>query len=100
MQLMPATASYISRGAATAGGRARLHEPGYNLRLAQQYIGHLRNDLGSDNLFLLMAAYNGDPGNLKKWLAAIDSKNDPLLFVESLPSLETQHYVRNVTANL
>ena len=42
------------------------------------------------NLIYLTAAYNGGPGNLKKWLEKTNYLNDPLFFMESIPSRETR----------
>ena len=48
------------------------------------------------NLIFLTAAYNGGPGNLKKWLEQTNFKNDPLLFMESIPSRETRWFIEKV----
>ena len=48
----------------------------------------------------MLAAYNGGPGNLNKWLRSIDHRDDPLLFIESIPARETRIYVKSVIANL
>ena len=48
----------------------------------------------------MVAAYNGWPGNLRKWLGKVDHQNDPFLLVESIPARETRYYVKNVVSNL
>ena len=48
------------------------------------------------NLIYLTAAYNGGPGNLKKWLDKTNYLNDPLLFMESIPSRETRWFIEKV----
>jgi soluble lytic murein transglycosylase-like protein len=48
----------------------------------------------------LLAAYNGGPGNLNKWLRKVDHQDDPLLLIESIPSRETRSYVKSVITNL
>ena len=48
----------------------------------------------------LLAAYNGGPGNLRKWLAKVDHQDDPFLLIESIPARETRHYIKNVVSNL
>ncbi|MEL0110223.1 MAG: hypothetical protein VW835_00685, partial [Rickettsiales bacterium] len=45
-------------------------------------------------------AYNGGPGNLKKWRRNSEYQNDPLLFIESIPSRETRVFVERVLTNL
>ncbi|MEQ9349048.1 MAG: lytic transglycosylase domain-containing protein, partial [Alphaproteobacteria bacterium] len=102
MQLMPATARYIGRDRSLRGdGLDRLSEPDLNLELGQRYIQYLQaNDAVGDNLFMLTAAYNGGPGNLRRWVQAADFRNDPLLFIESIPSRETRIFIERVLANL
>ncbi len=96
MQIMPATAAAIGGRQA----RDRLADPEYNLALGQTYINKLLSDeLVGGNLFLLAAAYNAGPGNLSKWLAGMKHGNDPLLFIESLPSRETRVFVEKVMTN-
>ena len=48
------------------------------------------------NLIYLTAAYNGGPGNLQKWLEQTNFKDDPLLFMESIPSRETRWFIEKV----
>ncbi len=102
MQIMPATASHITRDRSLRrSGRDRLFDPAFNLKLGQQYIEEL---MGSGapygNLYQLMVAYNGGPGNLNRWLRSTDYRNDPLLFIESIPAPETRGYVERVLTNL
>jgi len=101
MQLMPATASFISGDRSLARrGVAKLFEPQFNMRLGQKYLKHLmETDYIGDNLFLLAAAYNGGPGNLGKWLRASNHGDDWLLFMETIPAQETRLYVERVIAN-
>ena len=49
------------------------------------------------NLFEIAAGYNSGPGNVYRWMdrPGVD-KNDPLLFIESMPSPETRNYVKRV----
>ena len=102
MQLMPATASFIARDRGYRGRkRHQLFEPELNLRLGQKYIQHLLDaPLIESSLVRLLAAYNGGPGNLRKWLAKVDHQDDPFLLVESMPARETRSYVKNVISNL
>ncbi len=102
MQLMPATASFIARDRGYRGRkRHQLFEPALNLKLGQTYIRHLlaEQHVGS-SLIRLLVAYNGGPGNLRKWLANVDHQEDPFLLVESIPARETRYYVKNVVSNL
>ncbi|MEQ9520220.1 MAG: lytic transglycosylase domain-containing protein [Parvibaculum sp.] len=104
MQIMPATASYITRDRSLrrsgANGRDRLFDPSFNLTLAQQYIEELMG--GGEphgNLYMMVTAYNGGPGNLNRWLKSTDYRDDPLLFIESIPAPETRGYIERVLTN-
>ena len=52
------------------------------------------------DLFRLSVAYNAGPGNLGKWQRKMRHGDDPLLYIESLPSLESRLFVERVMANL
>lgn len=102
MQLMPGTASYVAQDRSLRGGhRGKLYDPGFNLKLGQRYIEillkeqHIKGDL-----LLLAAAWNGGPGNLNRWRRRVDYAADPLMFIETIPSRETRHFVEHVLANL
>ena len=103
MQLMPSTAGFISRRRFRGRGRARLYDPQLNISLGQKYLRYLisHQEVQGD-LMLLAAAYNGGPGNLAKWRRRAKRKNylDPLLFIESIPALETRIFIERVLANL
>ena len=102
MQLMPRTASFVSGERALHGrGKYRLYEPGLNLELGQRYIQHLLTHKNiSGDLFRLAAAYNAGPGNLRRWERALKHGDDPLLFIESLPSRETRKFIEHILTNL
>ncbi|WP_085903979.1 lytic transglycosylase domain-containing protein [Kiloniella majae] len=102
LQLMPQTASYISQGQSFRGKtRNQLFDPSLNLALGQKYLGYLLNhNYVEGDLFKLATAYNGGPGNLGKWERKITYNDDPLLFIESLPSHETRLFIERVLTNL
>lgn len=103
MQLMPATASYIdpndtdyTKGSA----RNKLYDPNLNVTLGDRYIQYLlKKDTIQNNLILAIASYNAGPGNINKWRRQINADYDPLLFIESLPSQETRHFVEIILLN-
>lgn len=100
MQLAPATARFISHSkAARGGGRQHLLDPEHNLALGQRYLKHLQSEDGSQDLFALLAAYNAGPGTLERWRKTMPRTNDPLLFLESLPSSRTRGYISRITAD-
>ena len=102
MQLMPRTASFIAADRSLRwSNRAGLYAPDLNLALGQKYLNHLLSDQSVDgDLVRLVVAYNGGPGNLKKWLKRVRHQDDPLLFIEAIPSSETRNFVERVLANL
>ena len=100
MQLMPATARYVARAAGLAGV-AHLSRPESNIALGQKYLNMLLADenVGGD-LFRLAAAWNAGPGNLQRWQRDPQTSEDPLLFIETIPSGETRAFIEHVLANL
>ncbi len=101
MQLMPATAAFIAGDRSLrSSARHRLYEPGFNMMLGQKYIEHLLGHKAVEgDLFHLVTAYNGGPGNLGKWRRETRYGDDPLLFIESLPSRETRDFIERVLTN-
>ena len=101
MQLMPRTASYVAGDRSLRhSDRNRLFDPEFNVELGQKYVDHLlKTDIVNGDLFKLAVAYNAGPGNLSKWLKRIRHNDDPLLFIESLPSRETRIFVERVLSN-
>jgi len=102
MQLLPSTANYIERTRRFRGAsRNQLFDPAINIDVGQRYIDYLLNYAGVDgDLLRLATAYNAGPGNLAKWRRHLGEVEDPLLFIESLPSRETRDFVESVVANL
>jgi soluble lytic murein transglycosylase-like protein len=91
MQFMPATANRVGgRGAAD-----QLYDPSYSLSLGQRYIAELLDQLNG-NLLEIGGAYNAGPGAVNRWLTTKAGKDDPLLFVESMPVAETRYYVKHL----
>lgn len=101
MQLMPGTAALMRDATGITAAQGHVDEPSINLALGQAYIDRLLAEPGIDgNLFFLAAAYNAGPGNLQKWVARGNFQDDPLLFIESMPSRETRVFIERVLANL
>ena len=102
MQLMPATAAFISKERRyRSTWRHRLHNPHINLKLGQDYIQHLLDEpIIEGNLLKMLAAYNGGPGNLNKWMRKINHDDDLFTLLESIPARETRNYVKGVVSYL
>jgi soluble lytic murein transglycosylase-like protein len=100
LQIMPATASYVTGDSSLAGANAaRLHDPGFSLEVGQRYVHYLaRHNQVDGDLIRLLAAYNNGPGNMSRWLPAVRHRGDPFLFIESIPVGETRLFVQRVLA--
>lgn len=99
MQLMPRTASYVAKDSALRGkDRDRLYDPAINLSIGQQYVTYLIETSANGDLFDMALAYNGGPGNLRRWKREV-AIEDPLLFIESIPNPESRDFVERVLTN-
>lgn len=108
MQLMPATAREMAKLTGAPLGprnskkeRAALKDPEYNLMLAQEYVKVLLGDAHiNNNLILFAAAYNHGPAAAARWQQARpEYRDDPLLFIESIPSKESRVFTLRVLTN-
>lgn len=100
MQLMPATAKYISGKDYSGVARHKLKNPQANLDLGQKYLRHLiKNPLVRGDIIKLLVSYNAGPGNLQKWQRQMGKDIDPLMFIEMIPIKETRDYVEHVLSN-
>jgi soluble lytic murein transglycosylase len=101
MQLMPRTASYVARDSELMRPKARnrLYDPSLNLELGQSYVNYLISNAANGNLFDMALAYNGGPGNLRRWKRDL-ALDDPLLFIESIPNPESRDFVEKVLTNV
>lgn len=100
MQLMPSTAKLMARRVKAKYALNKLHKIPFNLMVGQELVRTLleyRHIRG--NLLMTMAAYNCGPKNAEKWGKRKDFENDPLMFVEAIPSRETRGFVKKVAAN-
>jgi soluble lytic murein transglycosylase-like protein len=101
MQLMPATATALAADLQIVGeAKLALFDPVLNLTLAQRYVSKLLKDPNvKGDLMMLAIAYNAGPGNLAKYRANASYEKDPLLFIESIPGLETRQFIERVLTN-
>ena len=69
MQIMPATARYITGDYRSTIGR--LHDPSLNLDIGQRYVAYLARQDGIDgDLIRMLASYNAGPGSFLRWSGA------------------------------
>ncbi len=101
MQIMPGTARFVARSTGMhLANRDKLYTPETNIELGQRYIDMLLDERDvSMNLFKLAVAWNGGPGNLRKWKRRTKYQDDPVFFIESIPSFETRTFVERVLTN-
>lgn len=108
MQLMPATARYVAertglslKTASRKAQREALSDPEYNLMLAQEYVQELLRDSRiKGNLILFAVAYNHGPTASSRWQATRpEYRDDPLLFLESVPWQQARVYTLRVLTN-
>ena len=102
MQLMPRTASSLDKKTRYRGRqRDLLYDPARNLALGQRYLQWLlKSRRVAGDLLRLSVAYNAGPGNLGKWERRVRHGDDPLLYIESLPLLESRLFVERIMTNL
>jgi len=103
MQLIPATARYISRILKIGYSADRLtKDEDYNVTLGQAYLAELLGNYGGSYV-LALAAYNAGPGNVQRWLRLNgdprQSGVDAVDWMEMIPFEETRNYVQRVLEN-
>ncbi len=98
MQVLPSTAKFITSSKDVKRSNSNILKiPEINLEVGQEYIEYLLDlEIVSNNLIYLAAAYNGGPGNLKKWKEETNYLDDPLFFMESIPSRETRWFIEKI----
>ncbi len=96
MQLMPATAKYVSKKLLKKKKSPRhrdLISPKINIELGTTYLAYVLSTLG-ENPVLATAAYNAGPHRVKRWLPKSRLPAD--IWVELIPFNETKGYVKRV----
>jgi len=102
MQLIPSTANYvIGEKRFVRARRDGLFDPYVNVNIASAYMRYLlEKDIVGGDIFRLAIAYNAGIGNLARWLKEMSYKDDPLLFIETIPNRETRSFISRTLANL
>ena len=103
MQLMPGTARETSGKIAMAyRPEALTVDTDYNIALGATYIERMLNYFNG-SYPLAIAAYNGGPGNVNKWLKAYGDPRTGSIgmmeWIEKIPLSETRDYVYRVLEN-
>lgn len=97
MQLMPATARWVSRKISMKGFHpSRVNRPDVNAALGAFYLKHVLDGFNG-NPVLAAAAYNAGPARARRWC---DTRPiEGAIYVETIPFTETRQYVKKVMAN-
>lgn len=97
MQLMPATARWVSRKIGMKGFHpSRVYSPDVNAALGAFYLKHVLDGFNG-NPVLAAAAYNAGPGRARMWC---DTRPiEGAIYIETIPFTETRQYVKKVMAN-
>ena len=103
MQVMPATASKISKKIKLNYSKERLtSDPEYNIKLGSYYLYSLAEEY--DSYILALVGYNAGPRRIKRWIKKFGDprkKNiDAVSWIEKIPIKETRLYVKIVLSNL
>lgn len=100
MQLMPGTAQMVARHLGRTVDPSALFQPATSIDIGQAYLRELADNSGTGGLLpKVIAAYNAGPGSVANWNARGRNLDDPLLFIESIPFVETRAYVAIVLRN-
>ena len=100
MQVRPGSAGDIAKANGLTFNEADLYKPSTNLEYGQSYLEYLgRSSITEGKLPKIAAAYNAGPGAVQRWNSEIKDNNDPLLFMESIPYVETRGYVSIILRN-
>ena len=100
MQVRPGTAGDIARANGRNFQKSQLFEPSTNLEYGQSYLEYLgSSSITGGKLPKVAAAYNAGPGSVQRWNNEVQDKDDPLLYMESIPFVETRGYVSIILRN-
>ncbi len=100
MQVRPGTAGDIAKANGMRFSEADLYKPSTNLEYGQSYLEYLgKSAITGGKLPKIAAAYNAGPGAVQRWNTEIRDNDDPLLFMESIPYVETRGYVSIILRN-
>ncbi|MCY6370761.1 lytic transglycosylase domain-containing protein [Clostridium ganghwense] len=98
MQMTPSTAKEVADKMKIEDFTVdMLYDPELNINMGCWYLNDLRREFG-ENMELILAAYNGGRGNVKKWLKdkGVSKDGENLHYI---PFKETDKYVKKVKVN-
>jgi soluble lytic murein transglycosylase-like protein len=95
MQVMPATGRFLASKLKVSD--YSLHDPEVSIRFGAKFLADLLKNY-EGKLTWAAIAYNGGPGNLRKWKRN-HYRGDFNHFLEELPSKESRDYCRIIISN-
>lgn len=95
MQVIPSTAKLLNRK--LNFNPMNLYDPLQSVYMGAYYFKDMRGIFGND-FEKIAAAYNGGPGNLRKWMRTLPSITNEV-FIEYIPRLEAHYYAKLTRAN-
>jgi len=103
MQIMPATASKVSKEIKSGYSKKRLtSDTQYNIMLGSYYLHSLIEEY--DSYLLALIGYNAGPRRVNRWIKKFGdprkSNVDKVSWIEKIPIKETRLYVKIVLSNL
>jgi len=95
MQITDVTASWAAKELKLKN--ADIHDPETNIRMGTWYLHRLNKEFKGD-LSLMISAYNGGSGNVRKWLRSSKYSDDGKSLTQ-IPFKETSQYTEKVLKN-
>lgn len=99
MQVMPATAAYMTGDQGYVRTPQRLLDPAVNMKLGQDYVNRLfQIESFQGDLLKAVASYNAGPGPMLAAIRKLGADADPLLLIETIDVPQAREYVEKVVA--
>ncbi|NUM88181.1 MAG: lytic transglycosylase domain-containing protein [Bdellovibrionales bacterium] len=93
MQIIPSTARRLA-----SNGARRLFNEKDNTMMGVKYLTRLAERFGGE-MELVFAAYNAGPMKVEEWLKRNPKREDPILWNDMIPFMETRDYVVSILRN-
>lgn len=98
MQIMPETALWIADKMKLEDFKVeKSYDAEINIAMGCWYLNYLNKEFDG-NIDLVLAAYNGGPGNVRKWLKDKQYSQNGIN-IDNIPFEETDKYVKKVKTN-
>jgi len=99
MQVMPATAAYMTGDQGYVRNPERLLSASTNMKLGQDYVNRLfQIESFQGDLLKAVASYNAGPGPMLAAIRKLGPDADPLLLIETIDVPQARDYVEKVVA--